>query len=154
MNTVDDRLRALGIELPEPPAPEANYLGFRLGAGLLFIAGQGPVRGSEVVHAGQVGRDLDLDAGRAAARLCAVNILAHAKAALGGDLERIRQTLKVQGLVCCGADFADHPKVIDGASDLLVAVLGEAGRHARFAVGAPSLPFDIAVEVDAVFEVA
>ncbi len=153
MGAIDDRLRELGIVLPAAPVPAANYVPAKIGGGLLFVAGQVPMLDGKIAHVGKVGSDVDLETGQAAARLCAVNILAQAKAALGGDLGRIKQTLKVQGFVNCAPDFGDHPKVINGASDLLVAVLGEAGLHARFAVGAPSLPFDCSVEVDATFEV-
>lgn len=154
MSAIEKRLEEMGIELPEAPMPAANYVPAKVGAGLLFVAGQVPLKDGKIAYVGKVGSDVDVETGQAAARLCAINILAQAKAALGGDLDRIKQTLKVQGFVSCAPDFGDHPKVINGASDLLVAALGEAGKHARFAVGAPSLPFDSAVEVDATFEVA
>lgn len=154
MSAVEDRLNEMGIVLPAAPMPAANYVPAKLGAGLLFVAGQVPMRDGKIAYVGKVGRDVDIDTGQEAARLCAINILAQAKAALGGDLDRIKQALKVQGFVNCAPDFGDHPKVVNGASDLLVAALGEAGKHARFAVGAPSLPFDCSVEVDATFEVA
>ncbi|NBB71465.1 MAG: RidA family protein [Alphaproteobacteria bacterium] len=154
MNEIERRLEAAGITLPEAPAPAANYVPAQLGAGLLFVAGQLPLADGRVQQVGKLGGGVGLEDGRAAARLCAINILAQAKKALAGDLSRIKQTLKVQGFVACTPDFGDHPKVINGASDLLVEALGEAGKHARFALGAPSLPFDAAVEVDATFEVA
>ncbi len=154
MSEIEARLSAAGISLPDAPAPAANYVPAAIGAGLLFVAGQLPLRDGNVAFAGKVGIDLDLAGGEAAAQLCAINILAQAKAALDGDLARIKRTLKVQGFVNAPPDFVDHPKVVNGASDLLVLALGEAGRHARFAVGAPSLPLGAAVEVDATFEVA
>jgi enamine deaminase RidA (YjgF/YER057c/UK114 family) len=154
MNEIERRLEAAGITLPEAPAVGGNYVPARLGAGLLFVAGQVPMREGKMAYVGKLGGGVSLEDGQAAARLCAINILAQAKQALGGDLARIKQALKVQGFVNCTPDFGDHPKVINGASDLLVTALGEAGKHARFALGAPSLPFDCAVEVDATFEVA
>lgn len=154
MSEIERRLEEAGIVLPAAPAPAANYVPAQLGAGLLFVAGQLPMAEGKILHAGKLGGSVNLEDGQAAARLCAINILAQATQALGGDLGRIKQTLKVQGFVNCTPEFLDHPKVVNGASDLLVAVLGDAGKHARFALGAPSLPFDAAVEVDATFEVA
>jgi len=154
MNEIERRLEDAGITLPEAPAAGGNYVPARLGAGLLFVAGQVPMRDGKIAYVGKLGGGVSLEDGQAAARLCAINILAQAKQALGGDLSRIKQALKVQGFVNCTPDFGDHPKVINGASDLLVAALGDAGKHARFALGAPSLPFDCSVEVDATFEVA
>jgi enamine deaminase RidA (YjgF/YER057c/UK114 family) len=154
MNEIERRLAEAGIILPDAPAPAANYVPAQMGAGLLFVAGQVPMRDGKIAYVGKLGGGVSLEDGQAAARLCAVNILAQAKKALGGDLSRIKQTLKVQGFVNCTPDFGEHPKVINGASDLLVEALGDAGKHARFALGAPSLPFDATVEVDATFEVA
>jgi enamine deaminase RidA (YjgF/YER057c/UK114 family) len=154
MNEIERRLAAAGITLPDAPAAAANYVPAQMGAGLLFVAGQLPLADGRVQQVGKLGGGVGLEDGRAAARLCALNVLAQAKKALGGDLSRIERTLKVQGFVNCTPDFTEHPKVVDGASDLLVEALGDAGRHARFALGAPSLPFDAAVEVDATFEVA
>ena len=154
MNEIERRLEAAGITLPDAPAPAANYVPAQMGAGLLFVAGQVPMQDGKMAYVGKLGGGVSLEDGQAAARLCAINILAQAKEALGGDLSRIKQALKVQGFVNCTPDFGDHPKVINGASDLLVTALGEAGKHARFALGAPSLPFDCSVEVDATFEVA
>ena len=154
MNDIERRLADAGITLPDAPAPAANYVPAQMGAGLLFIAGQVPMRDGKIAYTGKLGGGVGVEDGQAAARLCAVNILAQAKKALGGDLSRIKTTLKVQGFVNCTPDFGEHPKVINGASDLLVEILGEAGKHARFALGAPSLPFDAATEVDATFEVA
>ncbi|TVQ36141.1 MAG: RidA family protein [Geminicoccaceae bacterium] len=151
MSPIERRLADAGISLPEAPLPAANYVPATIGGGLLFIAGQVPLQGGKVAFTGKVGSEVDLADGIAAARLCALNILAQAKAALDGDLERIAQCLKVQGFVNCAPDFTDHPKVVNGASDLLVMALGDAGKHARFAVGAPSLPLGASVEVDATF---
>jgi enamine deaminase RidA (YjgF/YER057c/UK114 family) len=149
--TVADRLRALGIQLPTPAAAAANYVPTRRSGDLLVISGQLPMDGGSVRYQGKLGGGVSLEDGQAAARLCAINILAQVQAACG-DLERVVACLRLGGFVACTPDFADHPKVINGASDLMVAALGEAGRHARAAVGVPSLPFDAAVEVEGMFE--
>jgi len=151
--TVDARLKALGLILPDAPAPAANYVPYTLHGGVLYISGQVPFREGRIAYTGKVGRDLPLEEGQAAARTCALNIIAQARAACGGDLDRVVQVLKLGGFVNAPADFTDHPKVINGASDLMVEVFGDAGRHARFAVGAGSLPLDAAVEVEAIFAI-
>ena len=149
--TVADRLRALGIELPVPAAAAANYIPTRRSGDLLVVSGQLPMEAGTVRYRGKLGGGVSLEDGQAAAKLCAINILAQVQAACG-DLERVVACVRLGGFVACTPDFADHPKVINGASDLMVAVLGEAGRHARAAVGVPSLPFDAAVEVEGMFE--
>jgi enamine deaminase RidA (YjgF/YER057c/UK114 family) len=149
--TVADRLRALGLELPAPAAAAANYIPVRRSGNLVIVSGQLPMEAGAVRYQGKLGGGVSLADGQAAARLCAINILAQVHAAAGG-LDRVAACLRLGGFVACTPDFADHPKVINGASDLMVAVLGEAGRHARAAVGVPSLPFDAAVEVEAMFE--
>lgn len=151
--TVEARLNDLGIELPSPAAPAANYVPFVLSGKQLFVSGQMPMGPDGIAYVGRVGVDVDIEAGAAAAKLCAINILAQAKAALG-DLDRVEQCIKLGGFVNAAPDFTQHPEVINGASDLLVAVLGDKGRHARFAVGAGSLPRNAAVEIDAIFAVA
>jgi enamine deaminase RidA (YjgF/YER057c/UK114 family) len=148
------RLAEFGIELPAPAAPAANYVPYVRSGALLFIAGQLPMQAGKVAVLGKLGADVSIEDGQHAARLCAINLLAQARAALDGDLDRVVRCVRLGGFVACGADFTQHPAVINGASDLMVGVLGDAGRHARFAVGAPSLPFGAAVEVDATFEVA
>ncbi|NWG45021.1 MAG: RidA family protein [Alphaproteobacteria bacterium] len=150
---IDARLRQLGITLAAAPPPAANYVPFVVSGALVFIAGQVPFDGKGLPYRGKLGGGVSIEEGQAAARLCALNILAQLKAACGGDLDRVRACVKLGGFVNATPDFPDHPKVMNGASDLMVEVFGEAGRHARFAVGAPSLPFDVAVEVDAVFEI-
>jgi enamine deaminase RidA (YjgF/YER057c/UK114 family) len=151
---IDARLKQLGIVLPTPPLPAANYVPFVVSRGLAFIAGQVPFVDGKAQFVGKLGKDFTVEQGQQAARLCAINILAQVKAACGGDLGRVVRCVRVGGFVNCTPDFLDQPKVVNGASDLLVSVLGEAGKHARFAVGAPSLPLGVAVEVDATFEVA
>ncbi len=151
---IDARLAELDIELPQASAPAANYVPFVRTGNLLFIAGQVTVWNGELKFIGAVGSDFTVDEGYQAARVCGLNLLAQARAALDGDLDRLARVVKLGGFVQAAPGFTDHPKVINGASDLMVEVLGDAGRHARFAVGAPSLPLGVAVEVDGVFEVA
>lgn len=151
---IEARLAELGIELPEAPTPAANYVPFVQTGKLVFIAGQVPFAGGELKYVGKIGRDFDVEEGAACARLCAINILAQLKAACGGDLDRVARCVKLGGFVNCPPDFTQQPQVVNGASDLIVEVFGDAGRHARFAVGAPSLPLGVAVEVDAIFELA
>lgn len=149
---IEARLAKLGIELPEAAAPAANYVPYALGNGTLYIAGQVPFWNGELKHVGKVGADYSTEDAIAAARVCGLNIIAQAKAALG-DLDRVTRILKVGGFVNSVPDFGDHPEIINGASDLFVEVFGDAGKHARFAVGAGSLPRGVAVEVDATIAV-
>ncbi|MCW9040168.1 MAG: RidA family protein [Rhodospirillales bacterium] len=151
--TVDQRLKELGIELPKAAAPAANYVPYVISDNLVFVSGQVPVWNGELRHIGRLGETLDLEVGYAAARLCGLNLIAQIRAACGGDLDRVARVVKLGGFVNCTAHFTDHPKVVNGASDLMAEVFGSAGQHARFAVGAPSLPMGVAVEVDGVFEV-
>lgn len=153
-SAIQQRLQSLGVTLPTPAAPVANYVPFVLSGKTLYISGQLPVGLDGQMVKGQLGRDATLEQGQEAARLCAVNILAQANAALGGDLSRIARCVKLGGFVASTSDFFDHPKVVNSASDLIVGALGDAGRHARFAVGVAALPFGAAVEVDAIFELA
>lgn len=153
MGIVDKRLAEQGLVLPAAPAPAANYVPFTIQAGLVHISGQLPMRDGAVAITGKLGADVSLEQGQEAARLCALAILAQARVACAGDLDRIRRVLRVGGFVASAPGFTDQPKVINGASDLLVAVLGEAGRHARAAVGVAVLPLDAAVEVDAVLAI-
>lgn len=151
--TIAARLARLGIELPEAAAPAANYVPYALAGTLLLTSGQLPFVGGKLVHSGLLGRDLDLEKGREAARWCAVNILAQAKSALG-DLERIERILKITAFVASMPGFTQQHLVANGASDLLVEVLGDRGRHARSAVGVTSLPLDAPVEIEAIIKVA
>jgi enamine deaminase RidA (YjgF/YER057c/UK114 family) len=151
---IDARLKELDIVLPTPPAPVASYVPFVVTGKLVFISGQVTVAADGLKSVGIVGKDLSLDDGKAAARLCAINVMAQARAACGGDLDRIRRCVKVTAFVNAVPGFTQHPEIANGASDLFVEVLGDAGRHARAAVGAGSLPRNVAVEVEAVFELA
>jgi len=150
---IEARLAELGISLPPAPNPVANYAPYVLSGNLLFISGQISKAGDGTVVTGTLGKGVDVEAGQAAARLCALNILAQAKAALG-DLDRIAQVLRLTGFVNASSEFTDHPKVVNGASDLMVDVLGDKGRHTRAAVGVSGLPLGSAVEVDAIIAVA
>ena len=152
MNSVEDRLAALGISLPQPVAPIANYVPAVRSGAHLYISGQVSIDETGGIK-GTVGVDVDLEKAQAAARLCGINLIAQMSAALGGDLSRVRRVLKLCGFVQTGPDFLDIPKVINGCSDLMVVAFGEAGRHARSAVGVYRLPLGYAVEVDAIVEV-
>ena len=149
---IDARLKELGIVLPPAPTPAANYIPWVVSRGLVFIAGQIPMQDGKPGFVGKVGREFTIEQGQQAARVCALNILAQLKVACGGDLDKVARCAKVGAFVNCTPEFSDQPQVVNGASDLFVSVLGEAGKHARFAVGAPSLPRGVAVEIDAVFE--
>ena len=153
MSRIETRLAELNLVLPEPVAPVANYAPFVIAGNLVFISGQVSI-GPDGLIAGKVGAELSIDDGVQAAHACGVNLIAQLKAACSGDLDRVRRVVKLGGFVNCNPGFADQPKVINGASDLMVAVFGDEGRHARAAVGAPALPMNAAVEVDGVFEIA
>ena len=153
MTTVEDRLSALGIALPRPVAPVANYVPFVRTGALVHISGQISIDAEGGIK-GVVGEDVDLERGIAAARLCGVNLIAQMKAACDGDLLRVKRVVKLGGFVQAGPRFFDIPKVVNGCSDLMVEAFGEAGRHARSAVGVYRLPLNFAVEVDAVVEIA
>ncbi|MFA5955846.1 RidA family protein [Hyphomicrobium sp.] len=152
MTSIDERLTELGLKLPEAPQPVANYVPFLLSGDQLFISGQISKDGTGRVLIGTLGGALSVEQGQEAARHCALNLLAQAKAALG-DLNRVAQVLRLTGFVASTPDFTDQPKVINGASDLLVSVLGDAGRHTRSAVGVASLPLNACVEIDAIFKI-
>lgn len=149
---IHDRLKEMGITLPQPAGPVANYVPFVLSGTMLFISGQLPVKDGAMIK-GMVDKNMTVLQAQEAAKWCAVNILAQVNVALGGDLSRIVRCVKLGGFVASSAEFTDHPKVVNGASDLMVSALGDAGKHARAAVGVSSLPFGVPVEVDAVFEI-
>ncbi|MGZ3314890.1 MAG: RidA family protein [Caulobacteraceae bacterium] len=153
MTTVEERLAALGISLPQPVAPVANYVPFVRSGSLVHISGQISIDAEGGIK-GVVGQDVDLERGIAAAQLCGVNLIAQMKAACQGDLRRVKRVVKLNGFVQAGPDFFDIPKVVNGCSNLMVEAFGEAGRHARSAVGVYRLPLNFAVEVDAVVELA
>ncbi|HEX3884255.1 MAG TPA: RidA family protein [Stellaceae bacterium] len=152
--TVEGRLKSLGLELPAPAAPIANYVPFTISGRIVVVSGQICVWNGERRHVGKLGDTITVAEGQEAARLCALNLLAQLKVAAGEDLDRVRRCLRLGGFVNCTPGFTDQPQVVNGASDLMVAVFGDAGKHARTAVGVSSLPGGVAVEVDAMFELA
>ncbi|MDM0033432.1 RidA family protein [Variovorax sp. J22P271] len=151
--SANSRLAELGITLPTPVAPAASYVAYLRSDDYLFIAGQVPITGGEVKYIGRLGESLSLEEGVAAARLCGINILSQVSAALGGDLDRVVSCIRLGGFVNATPAFTEHPKVINGASDLMLEVFGPVGKHARAAVGVASLPRGVGVEVDAIFRV-
>ncbi len=151
MGRVDARLQELGITLPTPPAPVASYVPYVVSGNLVYVSGQVSVDASGGIK-GKLGDAIEVEEGQAAARLCALNLLAQVKAACGGDLDRVKRVVKLSGFVNVTADFSPIPQVVNGGSDVMVAVFGDAGRHARSAVGVANLPLDFAVEVDGIFE--
>ena len=152
MSQTASKLAELGLTLPTPAAPVANYVGYTVSGKTVYISGQLPFQDGKLTCVGKLGAGVSLEEGYAAGRQCGLNILAHLKAACGGDLDRVARVLRLGGFVNSTPDFTDAPKCVNGASDLMVAVFGEAGRHARAAVGAASLPAGAAVEVEAVIE--
>ena len=151
---IDARLKELGIELPQATAPVANYVPYTIAGNLVVVSGQVTLWAGKVEYVGKLGREIGVEDGQKAARLCALNILTHLKTACGGDLDRVKRVVRLGGFVNCTPDFTDQPQVVNGASNLMVEVFGDAGRHARAAVGVASLPLGVAVEVEAMFEIA
>ncbi len=152
-NAVETRLSELGLSLPDAPAPAANYVPYVISGNLVFVSGQVSMN-AEGFITGKLGADLGVEDGAAAARGCALSLLAQVRAACGGDLSRLKRVVKLTGFVNSTPDFGDQPKVINGASDVLVDILGDAGRHSRSAVSAGALPFNVAIEIEGIFEIA
>ena len=150
--SITDRLSELGVTLPDAPAPAANYVPFVRVGNTVYVSGQ-ISNGPDGLILGKLGADMDVDAGAAAAKSCAISLLAQVKAACDGDIERLERVVKLTGFVNSTPDFIDQPKVINGCSDFLVEALGDKGRHARSAVSAPSLPLGVAVEIEGIFEI-
>ncbi len=150
--TIEEKLKSMGFELPDPLSPLGNYVGAVQTGNLLFISGHGPRRGSDLIMTGKVGTDLTIEQGYEAAGETMLNCLSTVKKELG-SLDRVKRVVKLFGMVNCTSEFTEHPRVINGASDLLVKVFGENGRHARSAVGMQSLPMNIPVEIEVIFEV-
>ena len=146
-----DNLKRLGITLPDAPAPAANYVPYVVAGSMVFVSGQLPLVDGKLSVTGHVGKDVTTQQAAEQARRCAINLLAQLNAACGGDLGRVKRVLKLGGFVACTEEFTDQPEVINGASDLMVAVFGDAGRHARFAVGSNTLPRGTCVEVEGTF---
>jgi enamine deaminase RidA (YjgF/YER057c/UK114 family) len=151
---IDARLAELKLELPKAAAPVANYVPVVIVGNLAFLSGQVTAWNGEFKFRGKLGRDFNIEQGQEAARICALNIIAQLKAALGGDLDRVKRCVRLGVFVNSMPDFTDQPKVGNGASDLLVQIFGDAGKHARTAIGTNALPVDVAVEIDAIFEIA
>ena len=153
MGQIDARLEELGIEIPTPAVPVANYLGWVRTGNLIFTAGQVTIKDGEFLYKGRVGEEISVAEAAEAAKLCAINIIAQVKQACDGDLDKVKRIVKLVGFVNGVPGFAEHPTVINGASDFMVEVFGDKGKHARSAVGAGSLPLNIAVEIEAIVEV-
>jgi enamine deaminase RidA (YjgF/YER057c/UK114 family) len=150
---IEGRLAELGVELPTPAAPAANYVPYVVTGKLVFVAGQLPVWNGERKFAGQLGRELGIEEGRQSARICALNNIAQIKAACGGNLDRVVRCVKLTGFVASAANFYDHPQVLNGASDVIAQIFGPKGQHARAAVGVTTLPFGLSVEIESVWEI-
>lgn len=152
-HALETRLAEMGLTLPDAPAPAANYVPWVISGNQVFVSGQISQNQGGLIR-GKLGADMSTEQGAEAARHCALSLLAQLRAAVDGDLSRLKRVVKLGGFVNCTPDFTDQPKVINGASDLMVALLGDVGRHARSAVGAPSLPLGVAVEIEAIFEIS
>ncbi len=155
MNSIDRRIRDLGLVLPEPAAPVANYVPYVITGNQVFISGQVSITAAGELLKGRLGQGLSVEQGQAAARACGLNLIAQMQAACAGDLSKVRRVVKLGGFVASTFEHTelDIPKIINGCSDLMVDVFGEAGKHARFAVGVSALPLDVAVEIDCVIEI-
>ncbi|HEU0162163.1 MAG TPA: RidA family protein [Rhizomicrobium sp.] len=152
MSTIESRLKELGVTLPSPPVPVASYVPCTITGNLVYVSGQIPIADGAIKYVGKLGVDVPLETGQAAAQLCAINVLAQLKSAIG-DLDRVVKCVKLGVFVNAAPDYTQQPEVANGASDLIAAVFGDAGKHARAAVGVGSLPRGVAVEVEAVFEI-
>ncbi|NCA28233.1 MAG: RidA family protein [Proteobacteria bacterium] len=153
MSNYEKKLTDMGIVLPTPASPVANYVGFVKSGNMIFVSGQLPIEGGKLQGIGKVGSQISVDEAKKCARLCAINILAQLKVACDGNLDHVKKCVKLGIFVNADPDFKDHPAVANGASDLIAETFGESGKHARAAVGSGSLPFGVAVEVDAIFEI-
>ncbi|MDE0307262.1 MAG: RidA family protein [Albidovulum sp.] len=150
---IQSRLAALGLKLPSAPPPAANYSPYIIVGEIVYVAGQLPIESGTLIE-GKIGEEADVEQGVRAAAACALNLLAQIKAACGGNIERLARPVKLTGFVNATPDFRDHPTVLNGASDLIVKVLGDSGKHARSAVGVASLPFNATVEIEAIFQIS
>lgn len=150
---IASRLKELGIELPEAPNPVANYQPYVISGNMVFLSGQVTIWNGEIKYQGKVGRDLTVEQGYDAARMCGLNLIAQVRAACDGDLDRVRRVVRLGAFVNCIDDFKEHPNVVNGASDLMAEVFGDAGRCTRTNAGVPSLPLGFAVEIDGIFEI-
>jgi enamine deaminase RidA (YjgF/YER057c/UK114 family) len=153
MRQIEQTLAELGLALPQPSTAAAAYVGFKKSGNLVFISGQLPLKDGKPTQTGKLGQDVSTEQGYAAARQCALNILAQLKAAVGGDWDKVVQAVRLGGFVACVPEYTDAPKCVNGASELIVKLFGDAGPHARAAVGVASLPANVSVEVEATFEI-
>ena len=152
MHMFDENIKKLGLTIPNPPDAVANYIPYKIADKILYISGQAPLKDGNVIYKGKVGDNISMEEGIKAAELCCINIIAALKKSINNDWDQLDTFINLGGFVNCKEDFVDQPKIINGASDLLVSIFGEQGRHTRFAVGANSLPLDISVEIDAIIK--
>ena len=153
MHVFEENIKQLGIEIPDMPNALANYVPYKLSNSIVYVSGQAPVMNGKLIYKGKVGNDISIEDGIKAAELCCINIISVLKKSINGDWNRLDNFLKLGGFVNCNSDFVDQPQIINGASDLLVKVFGEQGKHSRFAVGSNSLPMNISVEIDAIIKI-
>jgi len=151
---IEQRLNELGIVIPTPPIPVASYLPYVVTGNLVVVAGQVTLEGGKVKYVGRLGDDVTIEEGEAATRLCALNVLSQLKAACGGDLDRVKQVVRLNAFFNSTPDFLDHPRVMNAASDLMAEIFGPAGKHTRVGVGVSSLPLGVPVELDGIFEIS
>tara|TARA_B100000212_G_C27333997_1_gene516013 strand:- start:794 stop:1258 length:465 start_codon:yes stop_codon:yes gene_type:complete len=153
MHVFEENIKQLGIEIPDMPNALANYVPYKLSDSIVYVSGQAPVMNGKLIYKGKVGNDISIEDGIKAAELCCINIISVLKKSINGDWNRLDNFLKLGGFVNCNSDFVDQPQIINGASDLLVKIFGEQGKHSRFAVGSNSLPMNISVEIDAIIKI-